>query len=83
MVSSACAGLGVVLGDEHPVGEALARQLPDGVAGVEDVLLRLRRRIGQLASVRGQPQRLAALQAGLKPRLGQAIRHVSHLLGRG
>ena len=76
-------GLRVVLGDQHAVGEPLAGQLADGVAGVEDVLLRVRRLIRQVARVGGQPQRLGALQAGLESRFGQAIRHVSHLLGRG
>ncbi len=39
-------GLGVVLCDQHSASEPLARELAYGGAGVEDVLLGLRNRIG-------------------------------------
>ena len=72
-------GPGVVLGDQDTAREPLASEGADRMPRVEDVLLRLGDRIGQLRRVGLEPQRPAALQPGLEPRLGQPARHHCHL----
>ena len=61
-----------VLGQQHPAGKALLRQLTHPVPGVKEGLLGLVDGIGQLAPVALQPEPLGALEARLETGLGES-----------